>query len=546
MLARGPAVGWRVCHPAVALLLLLLLGTGRLVLAQQRTGGSSEAGEGGVYRRPLGNDPTTLDPASIRDTYSLSVVQQIFDGLVRFDQTLNVTPALAQFWRASRDGLIWTFTLRKGVKFHNSREVTADDVVYSFTRILDPKTKSGAADLFLGIQGATAFRQGKAPAVSGLVAIDRYTVQVTLIEATVPFVSILGVGQAKIVPKDLTEQSGPRFGSQPIGTGPFKFVRWEPGSEIVLTANADYFDGAPRLSRLVFRLFPGEQLESVVREFQAGGLEDSPVPSKDYRQILASHRYQYVRRPMFNLRHYGFNTAMKPLDDRRVRQALILAIDRESIVEDDFLGRFSLARGILPPGTMGYNPKVMGYPFDPVKARELLIQAGYPGGRGLPPLSFWAGVRSEGILREHDRIRRNLGAIGVSVEFHYLTDWPTFSRQMEERKLPIFLHGWNADVPDPDNFLFKLFYSKSPRNYMSYSNPAVDRLLLQARAEQDPTRRVDLYRRAEEQILEDAPIIPIWHQTYERFFQPYVKNVEVSGLGDSYIAFRKVWLERPQ
>src|SRR6516225_5462193 len=130
MLARGPAVGWRVCHPAVALLLLLLLGTGRLVLAQQRTGGSSEAGEGGVYRRPLGNDPTTLDPASIRDTYSLSVVQQIFDSLVRFDQTLNVTPALAQFWRASRDGLIWTFTLRKGVKFHNGREVTADDVVY--------------------------------------------------------------------------------------------------------------------------------------------------------------------------------------------------------------------------------------------------------------------------------------------------------------------------------------------------------------------------------------------------------------------------------
>src|SRR5262249_38699463 len=163
---------------------------------------------------------------------------------------------------------------------------------------------------------------------------DRYTVQVTLSEATVPFVSILAIGQAKIVPKDLAGPPAGRFGSQPIGTGPFKFVRWDHGGEIVLTANADYFDGPPRLARLVYRVFPAEQLEMVVREFQAGGLEDSPVPSKDYRQILASRRYQYIRRPMFNLRHYGFNVTMKPLDDRRVRQALVLAIDRETIVEE--------------------------------------------------------------------------------------------------------------------------------------------------------------------------------------------------------------------
>src|SRR5262249_42868103 len=162
-----------------------------------------------------------------------------------------------------------------------------------------------------------------------------------------------------------------------------------------------------------------------------------------------------------------------PLDDRRVRQALILAIDREAIVEEDFLGRYTLARGILPPGTMGFNPKVKGYQFDPTRARELLIQAGYPDGRGLPPLTVWSSVKNDGIVREHERIVRNLAAVGVRAEIHYLTDWPSFARQMEERKLPIFLHGWNADVPDPDNFLFKLFYSKSPRNYVSYNNPTV-------------------------------------------------------------------------
>src|SRR5438034_3062641 len=236
-------------------------------------GAADEGCNGGIYRRPLGHEPATLDPARISDIYSRSVSQQIFDGLVQFDHTLAIAPALAQFWKASRDGLTWTFTLRKGVQFHHGREVTAEDVVHSFTRILDPRTRSGAADLFLGIQGAAAFRDGKASAVSGLVALDRYTVQVTLTEASVPFVSVLAVGQAKIVPRDAAEQLGERFGSQPVGTGPFKFLRWEHGSEIVLAANPDYFDGPPRLSRLVYRIFPAEQLDAVFRELQAGGLE---------------------------------------------------------------------------------------------------------------------------------------------------------------------------------------------------------------------------------------------------------------------------------
>src|SRR5206468_7895837 len=134
----------------------------------------------GAYRRPLGNDPATLDPARIRDIYSLAVAQQVFDGLVQFDQTLAITPALAQFWKASRDGLTWTFTLRKGVKFHHGREVTAEDVVYSFTRLLDPKVSSGVADLFMGIKGAREFREGRARQVSGLTASDRHTVHVAL------------------------------------------------------------------------------------------------------------------------------------------------------------------------------------------------------------------------------------------------------------------------------------------------------------------------------------------------------------------------------
>jgi oligopeptide transport system substrate-binding protein len=501
---------------------------------------------GAVYRRPILHDPATLDPARFRDIYSLAVGQQLFDGLVQFDQTLSITPALAQFWVASRDGRTWTFTLRKGVKFHHGREVTADDVVYSFTRLLDPRVRSGSADLFMDIQGAQEFREGRARQIPGLTVVDRYTVRVTLTEAPVPFVSILAVGQAKIVPRDLVEEQGDAFGSQPVGTGPFRFVRWERGKEIVLAANPDYFDGPPRLSRLVFRIFPGQGPDTVFSAFQAGGLEDSPVPVKDYRQIIASPDYHYVRRPIFALRHYGLNTRVKPLDDRRVRQALTYAIDREALVSEIWLGRNSLAKGILPPGTLGFNPQLRGLPYDPAKARELLAQAGYPGGRGMPPLVIWSSARSEEIVREHERIRKDLAAVGITAEFQYNTDWPSFSRAMQERKLPIFLRAWFADVPDPENFLAKLFYSGSPFNYMGYSNPALDALLEKARGEPDMARRVEIYRRAEEMIVEDAPVIPLSHLSYERLFQPYVKGVEVSGLGDSYIPFRRVWLERPR
>lgn len=513
-------------------------------LAQEPSTERERIKAGGVYRRPLGHDPETLDPARISDIYSRSVSQQIFDGLVQFDQTLTIVPALADFWQASRDGLTWTFNLRKGVKFHHGREVTADDVVFSLTRILDPRTRSGAADLFMSLRGAREFREGRARAVAGLVVLDRHTVQMNLDDALGPFVAVLAVGHAKIVPRDLVEQQGDAFGLQPVGTGPFKFSRWEHSKEIVLDANPGYFGGPPRLARIEFRIFPGEQSEAMYDEFQRGALEDTPLPTRDYRRILADPSHVYVKRPMLSVRFYGFNMRMKPLNDRRVRQAFIHAIDREAIHQEVVAGRFTFARGILPPGTQGFNPAVRGYPYDPAKARDLLTQAGYPGGRGLPPITIWSGSKRDEVVREHEQIRKYLAAVGFETEVHYQTDWPAFSKLLNEGKLPVFLYAWYADVPDPDNFLFKLFHSKSSRNFFGYASPEVDELLVQARNESDPQRRVERYRRAEQLVLDDAVIMPVWHFTYERLFQPYVRAIEVNGLGDPYIPFRKIWLER--
>ena len=529
----------------VSVLLGLALMSVLPAAAQDRRDGAARPGIGGVYRRPLFNDPSTLDPGRVSDAYGLSVSQQLFDGLVQFDQTLSITPALAQFWKASRDGLTWTFTLRKGVKFHSGREVTADDVVYSFTRLLDPKVKSGAADLFANVKGAQEFRQGTKNEVAGLVALDRHTVQVTLTEATVPFVAVLAVGHAQIVPKDIVEQRGEAFGTSPVGTGPFKFVRWERGKEIVLEHNPDYFDGPPKLSRVVYRVFPGEQFEAMYEAFQKGDLEDTPIPTRDYRRIVMGKSHVFVKRPMISVRFYGLNTRIKPLNDQRVRQALAHAIDGEALIEEVFLGRYAVARGILPPGSLGYNPDLRSHAYDPARARDLLAQAGYPQGRGLPTIAIWSSVKLERVLQEHEQIKKYLAAVGITAEFHYETNWPTFSAALAQGKYPMFLYAWFADVPDPDNFLFKLFYSKSPRNFTGYANPVVDDLLFQARAEKDLRRRVDLFRRVEQLIVDDVPLIPSLHYTYERLFQPYVRSVEVNGLGDPYIPLRKMWLDGP-
>ena len=229
-----------------------------------------------------------------------------------------------------------------------------------------------------------------------------------------------------------------------------------------------------------------------------------------------------------------------------VRQAITHALDRETLIQEIFLGRHQAARGILPPGMPGYNPQLKALEYQPTRARELLAKAGFPDGRGFPPLAIWSSVKSERIEAELLAVKRQLAAVGIPAEINYETDWPTFSKQLAGGRYPMFVYAWFADVPDPDNFLYKLFYSRSPRNLTGYVNPIVDDLLSEGRREHDVGRRIEVYRRAEQIIVDDAPVVPVWHYTYERLFQSYVRNVEVNGLGDAYMPLRRMWLEVPR
>jgi len=500
---------------------------------------------GGTYRRALANDPATLDPATLSDIYGRTIAQQIYDGLVQFDEALAIRPAIASSWKSSRDGLVWTFHLRRGVKFHNGREVTADDFVYSFTRLLDPRVRSEAAEVFLRVQGAKEFAEGRAPNVRGLQALDRYTLKITLTESSTPFVTALAVGAAKVIPREAVEEMGKEFGRRPIGTGPFRLKVWERGKEIILEANPTYFGGRPYLDEIVYRIYPGVKLDEIWADFKAGLLEDAAIPAKERRQTIEDKTHQYVRRPILGIRFFAFNTKVKPLDNPLVRQALVHAVDRHWIAREIFGDRYLPGVGVLPPGTYGYDPKLPGQEYDPEKARALLAKAGYPNGKGIPALELWsgAGLSYEEFVAEEQAFAKFLGVIGVQVETKRDTNWPTYKGSVYDGRFPMWRYSWYADTPDPYSFLHLLFHSKGPHNTTKYRNLDVDALLDRAEKEVDYFARVRLYQQAERIIVRDAPAIVLGYYTFEHIFQPYVRGIQVSALGERYIPMRHIWLE---
>jgi len=506
----------------------------------------TEAQFGGVYRRVLDNEPATLDPAVLTDIYGRAVVHQLFDGLVQFDATLRPLPALAEFWEASPDGCTWTFSVRRGVPFHHGREVTAHDVVYSVTRLLTRHKRGPLTELFRHLQGAQAFMQGQAPSVQGLHAVDRYTLRMVLEEPLAPALVLLGLAHAAVVPQEEVERLGERFGRAPVGTGPFKLVRWEPHQEIALAANDQYYEGRPFLDALVFKIVVGGKFEGTFAAFLQGHVEETIIPSGKQaavEAILKDRAYQRFRKPALAFLYLGFNTRMKPFDDRRVRQAFNYAVDTAAIVRQiSHMGSLP-ATGALPPGMPGYDPTLQGYAYQPETARQLLAEAGYPAGAGFPVVQLWSADKADSTQAELAAYQRYLAALGVQVEIHLAPDWPTFKQRLEQGQLAMFRLVWYADIPDPDNMLAPLLHSTSPTNRTFYGNPRVDQWLEQARRERDEAQRSARYREVERVVRDDAPWIPQHHTVLDYLYQPYVQGVEASFLGHRTMPLKKLWLQ---
>jgi oligopeptide transport system substrate-binding protein len=509
--------------------------------------GLSEATFGGTFRRMLGSNPSTLDPTFVTDIYGGNVVRQIFDGLVQFDAHLNVIPAIAEFWEASPDGRTWTFTLRRGVTFHHGREVTAHDVVYSLTRLLDPNKPGPLTELFQHIQGAEDFMQGKTQRVRGLKEVDRYTFQMVLKEPLAPLLVALGLPNAAIVPQEEVERLRDRFGWEPVGAGPFRFVRWEPNQEIMLEANDRYYEGRPFLDAVVFKIVVGSKLEERFAEFLKSNLEEAIIPGGETDAVRTDpkyRQYQRFRKPTLSFLYIGFNTQRKPFDDTRVRQAFNYAVNKEAIVREITKRGALTATGALPPGMPGYDPDFQGYYYHPEKAKRLLAEAGYPDGAGFPVVQLWSVHKAETTKAELAAYQKYLAALGVKVEIHYASDWPAYEAMLQQGKLPMFRLVWYADIPDADNMLSPLLHSNGSFNHTRYRNPLVDRLLDQGRGEVDEAHRLALYREVERIVMDDAPWIGQNYHVSEYLYQPYVQGVEVSLLGIRAIPLKKIWFKK--
>jgi oligopeptide transport system substrate-binding protein len=541
----------------VQLVLLIALGVCSSLLIHSSFGSAETLGKpelaragaqfGGMYRRGLDNNPVTLDPALVTDIYGGAVVRQLFDGLVQFDALLKPIPALAEFWEASRDGRTWTFTLRRGVTFHHGREVTAHDVVYSFTRLLGLNRPVTVTELFQRIQGARDFVQGKTHRVAGLTALDRHTLQIVLEEPLAPFLVALGHPNTAVVPQEEVEKLGDRFGRAPVGTGPFTFVRWERNQEIVLAAYEQYYEGRPFLDTVVFKIRVDGKVEERFAEFLQGNLEETPIPSEMMDEVDSDphyRTYQRVHKPTLSLVYTGFNTQRKPFDDRRVRQAFNYAVNKEAIGREINRRDYLVAIGALPPGMPSHDPDLQGYAYDPAKAKRLLADAGYPDGVGFPVVQLWSSAKSDIVKAELAVYQRYLAELGVQVEIRFAPDWPTYRAMLKQGQLPMFRLGWYADIPDPDNMFSPLLHSTGSSNYMFYRNPLIDQLLEQARQKGSYAQRIALYREVERQVLDDAPWISRAHYVLNRLYQPYVQGVEVSLLGERVIPLKKIWLKQ--
>ncbi len=476
-----------------------------------------------------GGEPPTLDPALTQDATSATYIVEIFSGLVTLNQDLEVMPDIAESWELSDDDTTYTFHLRDDVRFHDGRPVTAQDFKYSIERACDPATGSVVADTYLGdIVGAQAKLRGQANEVAGVVVIDEHTLEITIDSPKAYFLSKLTYPTAFVVDQENVEGRIQPWTDKPNGTGPFRLAEYELGLKIVLERNEAYYGASkPALEQVNFVLAGG----SAMTMYETGELDAVPVGLADIERVLDTsnplNEELSVTLPMLSIFYIGFNVEKPPFDDQKVRQAFNYAIDKDKYVEVVWKKMQLKADSILPPGMPGYNENLQGYPYDPEKARQLLAESKYGDASNLPEITLnvsggggTAGRQVEAIVEMY---KQNLG-VDIAIQ---QTEWATYLWDLRAHRYQMFglTAGWIADYPDPQDFLDILFHSESRNNDTVYSNPEVDRLLEEARVEQDSEKRMELYQQAEEIILEDAPIVPLTHDADYWLTKPYVEGM---------------------
>jgi|LDZU01.1.fsa_nt_gi peptide/nickel transport system substrate-binding protein len=518
----------------MALALMLILGMTVNGIAQEKVLVFGSSG-----------DASRLDPADVTDGESIQRMDNIFEGLVEYEPgSTEIKPCLAESWEISEDGTEMVFHLRKGVKFHDGTEFNADAVVFSFERQYNPEHPYHQ-------YGEWPYWGYMFSDIEKMEKIDDYTVKLTLKAPNASIMTSLAMFTVAIVSPANAEKYKEDAFKNPCGTGPFKFVEWVKDDHITLEANENYWRERPNIDKLIFRVI--EDPSARLLALEVGEIHGMEYPNPaDFERIEANPDLVLMSEPGMNIGYMAMNTGYgyvdankngvkdddeplektpgyyEPLTKKEVRKAINMAIDKEAIVRDIYMGTASKAKNGMPPFMIGYNDEIEDYPYDPERAKELLAEAGYPDG-------FEVTLHVMPVSRPYmfdppkigEAIQSYLAAVGIDVNF-YQVDWGTYLQETEAGQHQMCLLGWTGDNGDPDNFMNVLYGLNAcsigtAGNYAFYTNEENQELLTKALRTYDVDERAKYYKQAQELIHEDAGWVYLAHANQSIVFR---NNVE--------------------
>jgi len=497
---------------------------------------SSRAAGGGSLTVTTQADIPSLDPAIAYDWTGYNTIHNIFDGLLDYKPgTLQLEPSIAASWpKISADGLVWTFTLRKGVMFQApvNREVHASDFKFSWERILNPKTASPGVGFFLSIAGAKEYNAGKAKDVSGIKALGPYTLQVRLVKPYVPFKYVCAMTFAYVVPREIVEKYPKDFSHHAVGTGAFRLAQWVPGQKIVLERNPHYFQaGLPHLDKVTFMIGPAPNVAILQVQRGEADIPTDEIPAEDYLSLKTDPQWanKIYRIPSVAVAYMFMNTQVPPLTNKSVRQAIAMAIDKRRIIAVGTAGLGKVTGGVLPPLMPCYNPNLKTWPYDVTQARKLLAKAGYPHGFST---TITASGTSLGQARVEQVIQRDLSQIGIKAKIKMAIGSTYTTLITTPKAVQIAQTSWTLDYPDPSDFIDPILTTVASENggsnFAFYRNPTVDALAAKADQEQDQAKRCSLYHQIEQIIVTDAPWVPLYTPEHATIVSSHVAGFYMS------------------
>lgn len=521
--------------------------------------GASEPQYGGTLTYSVTSNIRSLSPFIGYDVYSNQAMRVLWDGLLDYDESGVLIPAMLESvpTPGGPDGRTYRFTLRPGIHFHDSpvfpggkgRELVADDIAWSLTKLLDPSTHSPGFSFYMSIEGVEAFRAGKSKTISGIKTIDKYSVDITLAKADQGFLNAMALSFAYPVAKEAWQHWGEKIQFHPVGTGPFVLDEWERDVRIVFKKNENYWrDGLPYLDQMIVYENIGIEVAAMrLRNGDQDHLYDARQPDYLILNQQEGWKDSFVMAPGGTVYGIALNNEIPPFDNIHVRRAVAFALNRQKF-ERLSKGRRIPTGQMMPPGIFGHFVDLEeAQTFDPKRAKEEMKLAGYPD--GYPKKITLINHDSASAKSSAELIQADLKEIGIDIEIRPMAFALYLQETATRGRAQMFITGWHQDFPDPISFFDMLLHSRNIKdvnaeNRAFYSNPELDELLDKAKASPDRTEREQLYRKASNIVSHDAPWAFLFNTVTPEWWQPYVKNYKPHVTHTCDLRF--AWLDLPK